>query len=793
MTFTCCRSTINSEKDFENHFKFHFNFTRYGAFTCKIDHCNTLIDDYYSLKKHFFRAHYDLIKQVFSSETINRFRSSEPEKSDNVFNFNEDLNDFSLDFQNEPPSNQPTNDSIQNLADQFSIVSEQLIEQPEQPENFDLSEQISELIIHCKSSLKINEASVISLLTGYNQILLKSNPNSVTIDKSTILTVNQFVKNRYQLRKTVLRSQNNSSDCYTYEMQIDENTHKFYYCPIVTAINRFLKNDNLFNKLLIEHHRNPDLNVLRTFKDGSLYSNQTHYANIIELQLQIYFDDISLTQRGRNNNLSVISGSFNNLPLKDMAKTSDMFLILITSRPDLDKITLSCFLKPLFDEIKEFNEANHSFHNYLLQLKLTTCIGDLKAIHELIDFRLGFLSDSCRVCTISYSQLNESFLSYFEARPESLALRINNNAFEGFMDSVYNFVMDTFHDSSEAGQIDKLFSTILKKYYYKQTSVLMEKLKSIKSVRHGKIEGFIEGSDFYRLKGNGMQKFEFFILFPILDNRLLRDSVDWKLILLLREILLFYFCDTIYKKDLNEIQNKVIEFQKLYFDNFVKTGIDTFTFKIHNLYHYKEYCEQVGPLRAQCTLKGERFLKQIKDSVKNSRNTINLPFSTMLNYKIYHEPNLFKINDSFKILESIETNQENQDFFKDYAPFIDLNKKFFELGYLKISGLEFKKGLVYVLGYENSNRNKYPIFIKITRIFKQESVAKIIGEVLRVISYNSFFCSFVVENIKQLEQLDVDNLACPKWLYYFESDNCYILNDFQSKADYHSNQQMIFF
>ena len=67
-----------------------------------------------------------------------------------------------------------------------------------------------------------------------------------------------------------------------------------------------------------------------------------------------------------------------------------------------------------------------------------------------------------------------------------------------------------------------------------------------------------------------------------------RTQVHWQLITLLRDIILFYTCDTIYKGELVDIQTKVHEFQKLYFENFVKTGIDTFKFKVHNPVHYNK-------------------------------------------------------------------------------------------------------------------------------------------------------------------------------------------------------------
>ena len=59
------------------------------------------------------------------------------------------------------------------------------------------------------------------------------------------------------------------------------------------------------------------------------------------------------------------------------------------------------------------------------------------------------------------------------------------------------------------------------------------------------------------------------------------------------------------------MHQKVVEFQTLFLKLFTQPDptFETFTMKVHYIFHYSESTDKVGPLINQCSLKGERFIE----------------------------------------------------------------------------------------------------------------------------------------------------------------------------------------
>lgn len=92
-----------------------------------------------------------------------------------------------------------------------------------------------------------------------------------------------------------------------------------------------------------------------------------------------------------------------------------------------------------------------------------------------------------------------------------------NNIFSNYINSIYHFCFDIFHDLGKGGIIDRQLGTILRIDYYQRIDLIMEKIKLMK-FKHGRIQGITKDL-FYKVKGTGIQVKEFFILFPLIDEQ----------------------------------------------------------------------------------------------------------------------------------------------------------------------------------------------------------------------------------------------------------------------------------
>lgn len=801
MSFVCCEERITNEDQFDSHFKrAHYNFQKVCEFRClvpvnPVELCDLSVTNRYKLKRHFFRYHYELIKDIFSQKTLEAFSRASESRDRPLGGFDSldsegdyDYDCHSHDYQSGSIGISPMSELLGDpeLAQGLNLQGEELTN----PLDFVLSDEISELLIYAKSQLKMTESSIINFLKHYNQILLRSSPSSI-IDKSLISQINEFTKSPYKVRKTILTYSAVNSNFECYEILNDAGS-VFYYCPILEAIKKLVSDSRLLSILISEHNRPVDPNLLRTFKDGSLYSQMGHHPDYLELHLQLFTDDISLRDRGSHNEI-IVGGSFENLPLQFMSKRNDMFLLLAAKRKDIEQsMHMKQLFAPLLKEIEDLNLKNlevidpSSQKKYILRVCLVTNIGDNKAMHELLGIPPA--NCRCRDCLITHARLNKvdlPFVTDFEPRQLNPAGHI----FDGVLSSISNYPRDKFHDIAE-GVCHKVLTPVLKSFYFNDTNVLVNKTKLFKHWRNGRIEGISD----HKVKGTGMQVLEFFMLFPVLDDRVDRNSDWFRLIILLREIILFISCDVIPRNELNDFHQKVQVFQKLYFDLLTSKGLESFTMKVHYPIHYKSCIEESGPMAPHDTARGERFLKTIKGIVSNSLCTKNLIFTIVKNYQQYLQPQLFKNEDKFVKVRDISAADISNRLSSEFLPFIDLNSDLEELSSLTVFGIEINLNSVYVLGYESHNGN--PMFIKLVKLFKQGNWLKLVGPVLRVTNYFETDCTYQVTNTRTLELLDLAHLAWHKELYFVEDVNnsgCdVVIRDFKSKASFHRNQEFHF-
>lgn len=802
--FSCCEIKIETEFDFEDHFRiFHFSdkSRKNINFKCPIINCNTPITCLSSVKRHFFRFHFNLIKNLFSEDTIENLLSiCGPSKSSfnfcdlnntpifndsNSFNYfshesdydnNQGMNcEFNSNYDNnqEYESNSESDSESEydslidaaNYADEnFLIIDQNIIN----PKDFDLKKELADLILELKLNDKVNQSSIMRLIINYNKLLLNSS-NSPFIDKSILNEINEFVKSPFSLTKTILEANNTSSKIEVYETNFGNKNYCICYLPIFDNIIKALNNKFIYTELLKERNRQPNTELLKTFKDGNLYLDYPDNDNEFIIRLRISFDDIATTKRStKNNKLSVAKCTFNNLSLKFLAKLSSSFTILISTRNSLDFFGIENYFKPLFDEVDYINSQNYLVGDLKLVVKITTCSGDMLALNELMKITKSFRSSACQDCTVHYKDLNSQLITTFTPRTLD-----EDHVFKRAFNSTKNYTCDIFHLFDE-GIINKLMSIIIRKHYSNQTQILVDKAKSIRFF-NGNIERIQSN---YYIKGTGTQIHEFFLYFPLIDDKVSRTSIYWQMYLLLKEIILFSYDDIVFRDSLPEFQNKCNNFLRLFFENFTKNSESTFTFKIHKPSHLKDHIEQTGPLLNFCLLRDERGMGRIKSLLHGSKNRKNVALSAAKWTELDQIKNLFCTDIKKTNLNKIP----NVNF--NLNNLIDSDKAYHFLKTLELPFNTF--GLKEMYLYRYNLETRLPDFFKIEYIIEQEENIYILGLVYKSVGYDDFRCSFNVSSLNIYEILNVKNLLWHLKLNFIE-DQLKVIDTFPNKLRYYTS------
>ena len=105
--------------------------------------------------------------------------------------------------------------------------------------------------------------------------------------------------------------------------------------------------------------------------------------------------------------------------------------------------------------------------------------------------------------------------------------------------NVFNFSGEIFHGLAE-GVSHKVLQPILKFCYKSQgeLDIILAKLRKFEKMRYGTIEGI--SAKTHKVHGTEMKILDF-LIFPVLDDRIGRQSDHFKLVILLKEIICFVF------------------------------------------------------------------------------------------------------------------------------------------------------------------------------------------------------------------------------------------------------------
>ena len=187
---------------------------------------------------------------------------------------------------------------------------------------------------------------------------------------------------------------------------------------------------------------------------------------------------------------------------------------------------------------------------------------------------------------------------------------------------------------------------------------------------------------------SGTQVEDFFMLFAYLSDGVVpRASEEFRTYLKLRKIYLPISSPIIPKHSIEELRSDIREFFELY-DGLVRDKLAKVVPKVHNLAHYADFIEQMGPPMQYDTRKFERGHQSHKQKDKLSKQFKNKSYSIVKNYVIGANFS-FKVDD-FEIKKLLSSSDFRCPTLAVYQQFFDLNKPVYKLKSLTLNKISFQ-------------------------------------------------------------------------------------------------------
>lgn len=398
----------------------------------------------------------------------------------------------------------------------------------------------------------------------------------------------------------------------------------------------------------------------------------------------------------------------------------------------------------------------------------------------------GFRSDSCRICPIRYQELQVFFET--DKYPDHLRKITTvrplpaGHAFKDWIANNFFFSPDTFHDFSSMGIIQRVLGCLMEIFYQdkligfrrnlikfnEKKSEIFKKLQTVDH-RNGHISDIEEKGCV--IKGTGTQQIDFFLMFAYIDDTIDRACDEWKIYELAREIYLFFDSDNIPRTQLEAIHSRVRLFHELFYEKFVCAKLSTFTMKIHQLEHYAEAVQTIGPIKHVKTLKYERNHQPLKNSEKGSHQFKNKPYSIAKGEALSMRVD-YKLVD-YQVKKKLKPTDFNCSSLVNYRDFFDLNCEIFQLKDLVVKKVPFIKGNFFRF---KRIENNLPKFCKIVFTAKQDEEIVVLASILKTLNFvEDRFC-YKVEYSTDLARVSVDDLHHHQCTFLSEED--FILQDF---------------
>lgn len=435
----------------------------------------------------------------------------------------------------------------------------------------------------------------------------------------------------------------------------------------------------------------------------------------------------------------------------------------------------SIFFLPIANQINDlrpFTVNQITFFPKFFSVK-----ADNKAAHEMIvDIPKSFISTSCRRCLIHYNHLKTYKTFTSRDLPDNHVFAICTF----FSTNLYSFCW--FHDLCE-GVIEKLMHCILKNQpssYFEELNLKIQSTckQLYKKNKLSSFKVFKNQSGEIVLKGTGIQKLHFFLLFSIITDNFANnpESNEFYLYFILRKIINFCSADEIYKEDLNSLKSLSSNFLDLFINTFKNESV---IFKMHYLEHYDDLINEFSLLMLSSTLVYERVNQKVIRSTEGSRNYVDLALQIFNNFT-------FKVEDCFKInvLQEIQNFNEIDDQYKEFFKRFPQIQRIQDCDLIVFENMKVKLSNYYLYKYKVP-QNQMPLFIQVTKIFYINNMFPlIIGRLYAASRYSKTYLTYKFKDTRQVISITPNEILYHKKLTPFTcNENLFIIDNFYVRND----------
>lgn len=305
------------------------------------------------------------------------------------------------------------------------------------------------------------------LANGYNQIrdsnvitdtALKAACNMMlsVIDKH--FNLGQLVKqqtNKILNSDYILQKLRNVSD---YRCKDYNQNGKFYYFNIKDYLEKMIKNDLIWSKLLKEKNKQRDNDIIETIHDLDQIKQADQLLGPKEINVfyNLWFDDFNTSTRTfGNTDLSAVLLSMASIEYKFTTKRHSAGLVALSKKSTRDRISIHEYFNDIREQIKNMQPIEHK--GYTVHFRFFCVKADNKAANEMIiNIAQSFTKTAaCKFCLTNYDELKDK-------RNHTLRSQVGNHllghVFEGCVFYSRNlYAPDIFHDVCEGNLYSILF------------------------------------------------------------------------------------------------------------------------------------------------------------------------------------------------------------------------------------------------------------------------------------------------------------------------------------------------
>ncbi|XP_055855364.1 uncharacterized protein LOC129918693 [Episyrphus balteatus] len=509
--------------------------------------------------------------------------------------------------------------------------------------------------------------------------------------------------------------------------------------------------------------------------------NPENDVSIFLIPLLIYFDDFEyLNPLGSHSGIQKIGAVYIkilSLPDNISSKLSHTLLAMLFFTEDRKKFGNTTILKPLIEYLNSLQNIglNISYKNFKI-IKLIPCLitGDNLGLNSLLGFTESFNSlHYCRFCRCSKENMKSLLIEDgTHLRNESNYdedINIGNAKITGIKENsiwnslnnfhvVDNLSADCMHDLLE-GVCHYDLSIILKSFILKYKYFSLPQLnRRIEIFNFGSVtqKPPLFNSDSLSKNKFKLSASEMYIIIThlsLLVGDLVENSCpEWKLYLLLREIILFVFRKRHHIHSTEYLKKIIADHNSLY----ILISESHLKPKFHFLLHYPRIVQNIGPIVAVNSMRFEAKHQTFKKCGYISNNRINI-LKTM---NVKHQ---YKISNLILNYNELCLNFYNhgQTFQLKSAEFFKFNFKSSErenilkVSWLNHKGVLFKEKLVVCIGlYENND----PVFRLIEHIVKVKTSFYLCLSYIETICFDNHYFAYKIKANSSFSVFDLDSL-----------------------------------